>query len=56
MSQSTDDVTVSRFEQRPVLTMTLIIIVMLLIVEAFSYFVVRLPGFYKEFNRTVSGY
>ena len=49
-------VVANRFERHPRTTTAVILAVMFGMIEIVAYFVVRMPGFYVEYNRKVSGY
>ena len=46
----------SVFERHAKLTITVVVLVLLGLIELASYFAIRVPGFYPEYNRQVSGY
>jgi lysophospholipase L1-like esterase len=46
----------NRFERHPKLTIAVVLLLLFGIIELAAYFAVRVPGFYEEYNRKVSGY
>jgi hypothetical protein len=44
------------FERHAKLTLLVVVLVLCGLIELASYFVIRVPGFYPEYNRKVSGY
>lgn len=50
------DVATNRFEQYPKLTIAALLVLTLGAIELAAYFIVRMPGFYVEYNRRASGY
>lgn len=50
------DIPANPFERHARLTIAIVVLLLLGLIEIGAYFIVRVPGFYQEYNRKVSGY